>query len=193
MKKALYLFFFVGSLAIAAPVPEVLAGVANFHQVDQNLYRGAQPSDEGLKNLAGLGVKTIIDLRHGEDHAGMEQKEAEQLGLRYVNVPMEGLTAPTDKQIADLMAVLNAADQGPVFVHCREGKDRTGTVVACYRILHDHWTNNKALEEARSYGMHQTQHPRRDYILNFSSDHSGVQPSGVQSSTGASAHPLPVA
>jgi protein tyrosine/serine phosphatase len=186
--KALYLFCLVGSLAVAAPAPEVLAGVANFHQVDQNLYRGAQPSDEGLKNLAGLGVKTIIDLRHGEDRAGEEQKEAERLGLRYINVPMEGLTTPTDKQIADLMTVLNAADQGPVFVHCREGKDRTGTVVACYRILHDHWANDKALEEAKSYGMHQTQHPRRDYILNFSSGHTGVE-----SSTGASAHPLPVA
>ncbi len=100
-----------------------LPGVANFHQVDRNLYRGAQPSDEGLKNLAALGVKTIIDLRHGTDRADTEQREAERLGLRYINVPMEGLTPPTDKQIADLMAIFKTADNGAVFVHCREGKD----------------------------------------------------------------------
>ena len=188
--KAFYLFCFVGGLAITAPLPSVaaevagLAGVANFHQVNQNLYRGAQPSEKGLKSLADLGVKTIIDLRHGIDRADMEERAAERLGLHYINVPMEGLTAPTDKQIADLLGVLNATDQGPVFVHCREGKDRTGMVIACYRIAHDHWTNDKALEEAKSYGMHQTQHPRQNYILNFS---------GVQSSTGAPAHPMPVA
>ncbi len=183
--KALYLVCFVAGLALSASAGTTgLPGVANFHQVDQNFYRGAQPSDEGLKNLASLGVKTIIDLRHGEDHAGTEQKAAERLGLRYINVPMEGLAAPTDRQISGLMAVLNAAERGPVFVHCREGKDRTGAVVACYRIAHDHWSNDQALDEAKSYGMHSTQHPRQDYILHFS---------GVESSTGASAHPLPVA
>jgi protein tyrosine/serine phosphatase len=188
--KTLYLICFVGGLASAAPAPGVtvdlaeLVGVANFHQVDRNLYRGAQPSDEGLKNLAALGVKTIVDLRHGKDHADTEQQEAERLGLHYINVPMEGLTAPSDEEIAGLLALMNTADQGPVFVHCREGKDRTGAVIACYRIAHDHWTNDKALDEARSFGLHSTQHPRQNYILHFSS---------VESSTGAPAHPLPVA
>jgi tyrosine-protein phosphatase SIW14 len=202
--KSLYIFCFVTGMAISASAGTTdLPGVANFHQVDRNLYRGAQPSDEGLKNLAALGVKTIIDLRHGTDHADTEQQEAERLGLRYINVPMEGLTPPTDKQIADLMAIFNAADQGPVFVHCREGKDRTGAVIACYRIAHDHWANDKALEEARSYGLHATQHPRQNYIMHFNSSDTGLSQTGlsqtgltqtsVESSTGASAQPLPVA
>jgi protein tyrosine/serine phosphatase len=144
-----------------------VSGVANFHQVDRSVYRGAQPTAEGLKNLAGMGVKTIIDLRHGKDHSDSEQKAAESLGMRYINVPMEGLTAPTDEQISKLLAVLDAADQGAVFVHCREGKDRTGAVVACYRIEHDHWSNGQALDEAKAYGMHSMQHPRENFILNF--------------------------
>ena len=143
------------------------AGVLNFHQVDPNIYRGAQPTAEGLKSLADMGVKTIIDLRHGVDHADSEQQAAERLGLQYINVPMEGLTAPTDEQISRLLAVLGAADRGGVFVHCREGKDRTGAVVACYRIAHDHWSNDQALEEAKAYGMSPMQHPRENYILNF--------------------------
>jgi len=158
--------FAIAALPASADTGE-LSGVENFHQVDQNVFRGAQPTAEGLKNLAGLGVKTIVDLRHGKDRSDIEEKEAESLGLRYIHVPMEGLTAPTDRQISSLLAVLNAAGQGPVFVHCREGVDRTGTVIACYRITHDHWANDKALQEARAYGMHSDQLPRQNYILNF--------------------------
>lgn len=162
--------WFCGALILAlscAPLPAQAIGVANFHQVDPNIYRGAQPTPDGLKFLASIGVKTVVDLRHGEDHADAEQKTAEQLGLRYINVPMEGLSAPTDEQIAGLLKLLDAADSGPVFVHCREGKDRTGTVVACYRIAHDHWSNDKALAEAKAYGMSPRQHPRQNFILHF--------------------------
>ena len=163
---------FVLSLGTAAAASTDLAGVQNFHQVNQSLYRGAQPTPQGLKNLADLGVKTIIDLRHGKDHSDTEQREAESLGLHYVNVPMEGLTAPTSEQISSLLAIMNAENQGPVFVHCREGKDRTGAVIASYRIAHDHWRNDKALDEAKVYGMHSDQHPRQDYILNFANSTS---------------------
>jgi protein tyrosine/serine phosphatase len=152
---------------MAASAPADPAGVMNFHQVDENIYRGAQPTSEGLRNLADMGVKVIVDLRHGKDHSESEQRAAEQLGMRYINVPMEGLSAPTDEQISNLLAVLGAADKGAVFVHCREGKDRTGAVVASYRIAHDHWSNDRALEEAKAYGMSPLQHPRQNYILNF--------------------------
>ncbi len=168
MKKLCLLCLVAGWITLPAVAANgELTGIANFHQVDANLYRGAQPTDEGLKNLAALGVKTIVDLRHGKDHEDAEQKSAEALGLRYISVPMKGLDAPTDAQIAGLMALLSATDQGPVFVHCREGKDRTGTVVACYRIAHDHWSNNQALAEAKAQGLHSSQNPRRNYILNF--------------------------
>src|SRR5580698_10299878 len=82
-------------------------GVANFHQVDANVYRGAQPTPEGLKTLADMGIKTIVDLRHGKEHSDNEQQTVEKLGMRYINVPMEGLNAPTNQQISDLLAVLD--------------------------------------------------------------------------------------
>jgi uncharacterized protein (TIGR01244 family) len=190
--RKIYFFCVIACAAFALPAWAAnieLAGVANFHQVNQNLYRGAQPTDEGLKNLADLGVRTIVDLRHGKEHSNAEQKEAESFGLHYVSVPMEGLNAPTDQQVATFMAVLNASDEGPVFVHCREGKDRTGAVIASYRIAHDHWSNDRALQEAKTYGLHRGQHPRENFILNFE-----TPASGVQSSTGAPAPQLlPVA
>jgi tyrosine-protein phosphatase SIW14 len=162
------LFLGLSSLGFAAELTPAITGVSNFHEVDPNVYRGAQPSLEGFRNLAALGVKTIVDLR-GDDRLPEEQKEVEELGLRYISAPMSGLTAPSDEQIANILAVFDAADTGPVFVHCREGKDRTGTVVACYRISHDHWANDKALAEAKEYGMSPFQHPRKKYILGFES------------------------
>jgi protein tyrosine/serine phosphatase len=101
-------------------------------------------------------VKTVIDLRRegedGEHSIRAEAKAVETAGMRYVSVPMNGIVAPTHEQIARIMAVLDSNE--PVFVHCKKGKDRTGTVVACYRIARDRWTNQKAMAEAKSHGLH---------------------------------------
>ncbi len=144
------------------------AGVPNFHRVDTNVYRGAQPLDGGFTSLAKLGVKTVIDLRQPDEHPWQsEQKAVEAAGMKYVNVPMRGLVAPPDDEVTEVLAMLEAAPSGAVFVHCRRGKDRTGTVIACYRIAHDHWQNQKALAEARSLGMSWAEFAMRRYILAF--------------------------
>ena len=73
--------------------------------------------------------------------------------MKYVNVPMQGTNTPSPAVVAKALAVLNQADAGPVFVHCRRGADRTGTIIACYRISHDGWHPAKALREAKGLGM----------------------------------------
>jgi Tyrosine phosphatase family len=84
------LFLGLSSLGFAAELTPAITGVSNFHEVDPNVYRGAQPSLEGFRNLAALGVKTIVDLR-GDDRLPEEQKEVEELGLRYISAPMSTL------------------------------------------------------------------------------------------------------
>lgn len=146
----------------------VAPGVPNFHQVNERIYRGGQPSDEGWPSLAHLGVKTVIDLRLQDEHP--TQREAQAVGaagMRYVNIPMHGIVAPSDDQVARVLELLNADDAGSVFVHCRRGADRTGTVIACYRMLHDGWDNEKAFKEAKLYGMSWTQIGLKHYVLNF--------------------------
>src|SRR4051794_10704600 len=77
------------------------AGVPNFHQVNEHLYRGAQPSDDGFKNLAKLGVKTVIDLRLPVEHStDAEERAVKAAGMRYINIPMQGVVSPSEQSIA---------------------------------------------------------------------------------------------
>jgi len=149
--------------------PAEIAGVPNFQKVNDSVYRGAQPTDQGFKALAGVGIKTIIDLREiGEHSQADEEKAVKANGMRYVSVPMKGMSSPTAEQVSSVLALLNDDTAGPVFVHCRRGADRTGTVIACYRIAHDHWQNDKALSEARSYGMSWFERAMQHYVQAFS-------------------------
>jgi len=144
-----------------------ITGVHNFHQVNDSVYRGAQPSKEGFQSLANLGVKTVIDLRGGSGRSRDEQKVVEAAGMRYIAMPFDGFEAPSDEQIAKVLALLNDGSTGPVFVHCRRGADRTGTVIACYRISHDHWDAKKALAEAVANGMSRLEVEMKHYVLNY--------------------------
>jgi tyrosine-protein phosphatase SIW14 len=145
------------------------AVIPNFHQVNQHVYRGGQPGPEAWQSLAKMGVKTVIDLRREDEHSTAAEAQAvAAAGMSYVNVPMKGVVAPTNEQIAKVLTLLDSNE--PVFVHCKRGADRTGTVIACYRIAHDRWQRQRALEEAKSYGMGAVQLGLKHYIMGFQPD-----------------------
>jgi tyrosine-protein phosphatase SIW14 len=139
----------------------------NFHQVNSQLYRGAQPKAGGLQTLKTIGIKTIVNLRGQNEHAQAEGEEARALGLRYYNVSMPELSSPTDKQVQQVLDLINTAENQPVFVHCRHGEDRTGTIIACYRISHYEWTATQAKNEAEKLGMSWAQAGMKRYIDKF--------------------------
>lgn len=139
----------------------------NFHQVNENLYRGAQPLPGGIQKLAGLGIKTVINLRGDDERASDEEMEVRAAGLRYFNMPMGGFKRPSDEQIEKVLSIINDAQNWPVFVHCLHGEDRTGTIIACYRISQDGWTSEQAKREARRHGMSRFQFRMKDYIKDY--------------------------
>jgi len=153
-------------------------GIKNFYQVDQHVYRGAQPDKDGIDYLAKLGVHTVINLRETGERSRQEEKLVTAAGMLYINIPMTGLTPPTDAEIRKILSVLEDQNTGPVFVHCKRGADRTGAVIGAYRVDHDGWANDQALKEAMSRGMSSFQHPRQGYIRGF-------QPASTQSSAKA--------
>ena len=167
MKPAFLCLLFLVTVCVAGQrgVPPS-EGIGNFGKVNESLFRGAQPDGAGIKNLKRLGVKTIINLRLTNEVWSAEAAEAIANGILHTNLPMKGLGRPMREQVAMVLAMIEALP-APVFVHCEHGCDRTGTIIACYRIRHDHWSGERALEEARRYGLSWFERGMRGYILEF--------------------------
>lgn len=125
--------------------------IVNFDKVTTELYRGAQPNFNGFYFLAAQGIKTVVNLRQLDDTFPGEEVKVKALDMDYVQIPLSGTSTLTVAQMNDILKRLEQA-KAPVFVHCQFGCDRTGTVVACWRIRHG-WTNEKALAEAKAYGL----------------------------------------
>lgn len=160
MKRAsslIYLLAFAFAISTspltATAEPLAAAGIPNFHRVNDRLYRGGQPTDQGWTSLAKLGVRTVIDLRQVSEHSTTgEARAVEAAGMRYFNLPMDGFETPRPDQLAKALDLIDSGDT--VFVHCKQGRDRTGTIVAVYRMEREGWNSHKALEEAESCGIH---------------------------------------
>jgi protein tyrosine/serine phosphatase len=157
-------------LASAQEARATVPGITNFAKVNDLLYRGAQPKSDGIKSLARLGVRTIINLRMTNDVWSAEEAEARALGITYTNVPMSGIGRPTDQQVAKVLLIIETGTK-PVFVHCQHGADRTGTIIACYRIQHDKWPSKQALQEAKKYGMSPLEIGMKRYVVDFGKSH----------------------
>ncbi len=155
------------SLCLPLFAGSLVPGIENFHQVDEHVYRGAQPTQQGFGYLARIGVKTVVDLREADDRGRAEESAVMSAGMKYVNVPMTGLTPPTEAEITRILGILEDEGNGPVFVHCKRGADRTGAVIAAYRIDHQAWDNTRALNEAMANGMSIFQFPRQSFIRSF--------------------------
>ncbi|MBK7746104.1 MAG: dual specificity protein phosphatase family protein [Candidatus Obscuribacter sp.] len=142
--------------AVDAPKPELKnqakADLPNFHQVHPYLYRGGEPTSQGLKELKEKGIKTIIDLRAETPMSRQERAEAKTLGLDYINLPMSD-KAPTDKQVKTFIDTTRLArdNSAPVFVHCAHGSDRTGCLIGIWRVTEDNYSYDQAYKEMRKY------------------------------------------
>jgi protein tyrosine phosphatase (PTP) superfamily phosphohydrolase (DUF442 family) len=135
-------------------------GIPNTGKLNDFLYRGAQPRKPGFAELKKLGITTIVDLR-GEDRERItwERKQAEALGIRFVNIPVSGWAPPTNAQVAQFLSLFHDDPKEKVFVHCRFGDDRTGVFVASYRMAMEKWTDEQAIKEMYFFGFNGFWHP----------------------------------
>jgi protein tyrosine phosphatase (PTP) superfamily phosphohydrolase (DUF442 family) len=142
-----------------------LTGVANFGEVSPFLYRGAQPSRVGFQGLADMGIDIVVDARLSRK--GSEKKAVNAAGMEYVSIPWHCMF-PKDKAIAQFLAVLRENPKKKIFVHCRYGDDRTGMMIAAYRMAVDNWTAEEAWAEMMKFGMNRTIcFPLRSYERSF--------------------------
>jgi protein tyrosine/serine phosphatase len=162
----------IGGCATAAPVAPGLRpanwaapvvarpGLPNLHRVNAGLYRSAQPSREGfvvLDTHASLAngdppIRTIVSLRAYKDDTSLVDASS---ALRLEEISFK-TWHPEDEDVVKFLRIVTTPALQPVLVHCRHGSDRTGTMVAVYRIVVEGWTKAAASDEMihGGYGFH---------------------------------------
>ena len=156
---ATFALFLVGANFVAAddPIserPENWAkpiekdGVPNLHQVSETLYRSAQPTETGMKELKKMGITTVVNLRSFHS----DRKEIGSTGLGYEHIYVKAWH-PEEKEIIRFLQIVNDPNRQPVLVHCQHGADRTGTMCAIYRVAVEGWDKEDAIKEMTDGGF----------------------------------------
>lgn len=132
-----------------------ITGVDNLYRISPRLYRSSQPTAEGFHNLSHLGIGSVISLRQTVSDAQL----AAGTGLTLFRIPMKSrhVAEQDGAKVVEAMRDLKAAlATGPVLVHCHHGADRTGLIVALWRIFYEGWTREEAKRELveGGYGFH---------------------------------------
>lgn len=176
MKKALKIFFVLGicinftACQCVQPVTNYLP--ANFSEVVKDkVYRGGQPTNAQLENLKEkFQIKTVIKLNFEEEEAKgtnekYEEEKAKDISVRVVNAQTPPSTksikfyqAPDYANIQRAVNELEDKNNWPIYIHCSHGQDRTGLVVALFRVMNTnkeiHMEINDAGDEMKEHGFH---------------------------------------
>jgi protein tyrosine/serine phosphatase len=153
------------SLASSSALSSVRIG--NFGKINDHYFRGSQPKGSDYKDLAALGVKTVIDLQ--KDGPSNESTLVTAAGMKFFRIGMTTTKAPTDAQVAQFFEIVNNPANQPVYVHCAGGRHRTGTMTALYRMTFDGWNAAQAYSEMKQYRFEGfPDHPvLRNYVYAF--------------------------
>lgn len=178
------LMFAAGARAQEAATPAtntVDVKIKNFGQMDDRFYRGAQPGKKDYKDLAAIGIKTIIDLR--EDPESYEQPLVESLGMKYVNIPMLGKKYPTPEATEAFLKTINDPATGKFFVHCAGGRHRTGAMGALYRFQFYDWGFDEVYKEMKQYDFYTRfgHQAFKDFVTDYAKTHPSKKVSSNQS------------
>ena len=162
-------------LAVTAAPIAAFAALVNFAEVSSGIYRGARPqSTSDFNSLKKLGIKTVVDLQGGDildsefgliagfmepgeslDWIAFEKRSIESRGMNFVNVPINSLDSVNSVQgygIGKVIAMMADPANLPIYVHCEHGVDRTGLVIALYRVYDQKWKRQAAHDEMVAMG-----------------------------------------
>ena len=125
MKKAILLLslFFICVCAYLGYLKDPFVDIPNFYRVDEVLYRGGQPNQQGLTKLKAMGIRTIISLRGENEQLTQEREQVEAWGMNFYNLPMSVYRRPTDDQVLTFLETVLDKDKQPVFIHCQSGRE----------------------------------------------------------------------
>ncbi len=139
-----------------------LPGFKNLYKINDSLYRSEQPSKNGMQQLQQLGIKTVLNFRNHHN----DKDEA-----AHTNLIIERISLNTNKICySDVVQTLKRMQQAkkPILLHCLHGSDRTGCMIAAYRLVYNNYTKEQAIAELRAseFGYHQKWFPNVIQLLN---------------------------
>ena len=123
--------------------------VQNLYKIEDGFYRGAQPTTTGFEELQALGVRAVLNLAGGPGDVMLVPANS----LKLFHVPMSawGLN---DELVLQALRVMADPSNRPLLIHCQHGSDRTGALVALYRVVVQGWSKQKAVLEMNQGGYH---------------------------------------
>ncbi len=125
----------------------------NLYQISDFVFRSEQPLQAQSTQLQTLGIDSIISLRGRNQTA----EEFQNSDFTLMHIPIN-TWAMNRQDVLAVMQQLKLAQQKQqkVLIHCYHGSDRTGTMIAMYRILFEQWSIENAVTEMKygGYGFH---------------------------------------
>ena len=101
-----------------------------------------------MGQLKQLGIQTIVNLRSFHS----DRDAIGQTGLAYDHIYMKAWH-PEEEDVIRFLQIVTNPKRTPVLVHCQHGADRTGSMVALYRIAVQGWTKEAAIREMTQGGF----------------------------------------
>jgi tyrosine-protein phosphatase SIW14 len=140
-----------GTQASGCQSEKRLRGLPNFGRVAENLYRGGQPTSGGFNALHAMHVGIVVNFRDDRAEMTSEKREVESLGMKYIGIPWSANHEPSSAQLVEFLDLVRANQNTKIFVHCRRGADRTGVMIAAYRIAVEHKSAAESVSEMRHF------------------------------------------
>ena len=126
----------------------VTTELENFYQLNDSIYRCEQPDKKAFKELEKLGFKSDLNLRQNHsDNDELKKRDIESYRVKIESADIE------EKDIIKALRIIVQAPK-PLVVHCKHGADRTGIVIAMYRIVICNWSKKQAIAELKNGGYH---------------------------------------
>jgi len=164
-------FLFASFLLALSQTPGEQPSIRNFLRIDEQFCTGGQPKIEHLEMLKKSGIRAIINLRLPSEHRAEEERAtAEQLGLKYINIPV-AFADPKEEQATEFLKVTDDPENRPAFIHCTAAI-RVGAFWMIRRVLRDGWSFEKAEDEAKRIGLRESPH-LIEFARNYIAKHKG--------------------
>jgi uncharacterized protein (TIGR01244 family) len=149
----------------AADLPEPgLIAIPNAMRPLDGILTGGQPSPEQVAEAARSGYRTIVNLRgDGETGFEWEADRVAELGMTYVQIPVEGPDGFSRENARRLADVLENPGSLPAVIHCRSG-NRVGALLALHAAWYEGASPEEALDRGRRAGLTSAENVVRELL-----------------------------